>query len=424
MPKRILLDDQAFALLYHTRLATPFSSPDGEPCASIPTSTEARHVLPIRSAAFRDWVIASYYAEYETAPSPVALRAALRTLEARARYGDLPNQKVDRRLSFEGDPFTPTKIILDLANPAGENLEVTSHGWHVERSLTHAFRQSPATLPLPAPSPQTPAPSSQSPVPSPQPLSGLSDLFHLTTTARTRTLTWLTAALRPIGPYPILVIQGPASSGKSLLARALRALIDPCTAPVRRLPIRDRDLLQLARRNWVLAFDPVHRVPARISEALCAISSGDAIEITQLDYRDPLVFQLARPVILVTPTGDTHSDSTPPHTLSNRTLTIELAPIAALRTEAALMSDFEALRPSLLASLADAVSSALHNIRDTDLGNVARFPDAAAWTAAASPALGLTPAAIIQAISDPESIWTGSKISAQPHTSSRTADKH
>lgn len=88
------------------------------------------------------------------------------------------------------------------------------------------------------------------------------------------------------------------------------------------------------------------------------------------------------------------------------------------------MSDFEALRPSLLASLADAVSSALHNIRDTDLGNVARFPDAAAWTAAASPALGLTPAAIIQAISDPESIWTGSKISAQPHTSSRTADKH
>ena len=40
-------------------------------------------------------------------------------------------------------------------------------------------------------------------------------------------IAWLTAALRPVGPYPVLVFNGEQSSGKSTLARILRLLIDP-----------------------------------------------------------------------------------------------------------------------------------------------------------------------------------------------------
>ena len=108
MPKHLQHADQAAALLYHARSATPFCSPGGEPCASIPTSVDARHVLPLRSAAFRDWIIANYYAEYESAPSPVALRAALRTLEARAQYGDTTNSSHEESLTI---------IALDSAEP-------------------------------------------------------------------------------------------------------------------------------------------------------------------------------------------------------------------------------------------------------------------------------------------------------------------
>ena len=32
---------------------------------------------------------------------------------------------------------------------------------------------------------------------------------------------WLTAALRPVGPYPVLVLNGEQASGKSTLARIL-----------------------------------------------------------------------------------------------------------------------------------------------------------------------------------------------------------
>jgi len=380
--------DQTQALLYHARAATPFCSEDGEPCASVPSTVDSRRVLALRSASFRDWLTANFYSEYETAPSITAFRAALRMLEARARYGEMPAQKVDHRLAFEGDPFAPSRIILDLANSEGELLEISSQGWQTTGNLRHPFHQSPTALPLPCPDLS----------PSSQPLEHFAELFRLTAANRTRAFTWLAAALRPVGPYPVLVLRGPAASGKSVLARALRALIDPSTVPLRRLPARDRELLQLAVQNWILIFDQVYRVPSKMSEALCALSSGDALEIAPA----------ARPLVLITPTDETGASWSPSRNLSNRTVSIDLPPLTALRPEASLWAQFEALRPAILATLATAVATALGHIREIDLGNVARFPDCAAWAAAAAPALGLDRSAIVDALADSGSMWAGS----------------
>jgi hypothetical protein len=112
-------------------------------------------------------------------------------------------------------------------------------------------------------------------------------------------------------------------------------------------------------------------------------------------------------MILIAPLDDAQAPWIPTRSLSNRTLTIDLAPIVAPRSEAALWSDFEALRSPVLATLANAVSSSLRYIRDLDLGHVPRFADCAAWAAAAAPILSLNPAAIVEAISDPDSVWLG-----------------
>jgi putative DNA primase/helicase len=346
--------DQAQALLYHARAATPFSSEDGEAYASIPTGIDSRRVLPLRSANFREWLTNNFFSEYDTAPSAEAFRAALYTLEARARHGEAPVQRVDYRLGFEGDPFLPSKIFLDLANESGELLEITSTGWHITDNLQHNFRQSPTTLPIPRP------------IAGHQPLPAFASLFRLTAENRTRALSWLTAALRPTGPYPILVLAGSTGSGKSVLARALRSLIDPSPVPVRRLPTSDRELRQLAFNNWVLVFDRVHRIPSKI----------------------------AGPMILVAP----HDDSS---TLATRTLTVDLPHIHAPRAEAALWSEFEALRPALTAALCDAVSTALSRIRDVEAVHVSRLPDCATWVTAAAPALGLDSDAIAEAFTNP-----------------------
>jgi hypothetical protein len=397
MPKRLNQFEQSLSLLYHARSAKPFCSKGGQPCASIPAENiDSCRNIPIRSADFRDWLTSNFDAEFAIAPSSLAFRDALRMLEARARNSDSPAQKVDHRVSFEGDPYAPSRVFLDMANSAGEILEISSQGWALTDNMRQSFQRAPGMLPLPNPQPLIP-----------DPLPRLASLFHLSPTAQTRVLTWLASSLRPIGPYPILVVRGPASSGKSVLARALRTVIDPSAAPVRRLPVRDRELLQYALHNWILVFDHVHRVPIKISEALCAISSGEAIETAQPDYRDNTLAEIARPIILIAPLDEAQSPWTPTRSLSNRSLTVDLAPIATLRPEAAVSSDFENLRAPLLATLADAVSSALRNVRDTQLENVARFPDPLAWTVAAAPALGLDPAAIVETAADPESMWLG-----------------
>ena len=391
--------DPTQELLKQARLATPFCSSDGEPCASVSASTDSRAVHPLRSAAFRDWLTHEFYKQSAAAPSASAFRAVLRTLESQARYGEMPTAKFDHRIGFEGDPYAPSRIIIDLANNARELVDISSSGWQITDNFQHSFRQSQTMLPLPVP------PESHAAAPPDQ----LRKLLNLAPGADWhRILAWLTSALRPTGPYPILVITGPARSGKSVLARALRALIDPSTVPVRRFPRRDRDLLQLAVHNWILAFDLVHRITPAISDTLCAISSGDTLEIPQPDLRDPVAFQVARPIILVAPHDETRAAWTPPHTLASRTITVDLAPLTARRPEAAIWRDFEALRPAAFATLCDAVSQAMHRIRDIDLAEMTRFPDSAVWVAAAAPALGLKESDIVEAFADPASAWAGS----------------
>ena len=125
--------------------------------------------------------------------------------------------------------------------------------------------------------------------------------------------------------------------------------------------------------------------------------------------------EIARPIILVAPDCLACPAWSASGSLSNRSLAIELAPLAVERSEAALSRDFDALRAPVLAALADAVSSALAHVRDVELPQVPRFPDSVAWAVAAAPVLGLDSTAVVEAVSDPESMWLASQ-NSRPKT--------
>src|SRR6266853_1018080 len=111
--------------------------------------------------------------------------------------------------------------------------------------------------------------------------------------------TWLLAALRHGGPYPLLVIAGEQGSAKTVLSKMLRALVDPNVAPVRTLPREERELMIAANNGYLLAFDNLSGLPNWLSDALCRLASGGSFAVRQLYTDDEeVLFQAARPILL------------------------------------------------------------------------------------------------------------------------------
>jgi len=110
---------------------------------------------------------------------------------------------------------------------------------------------------------------------------------------------WLVASMRHRGPYPMLVLNGEQGSGKSMVSRMLRSLVDPSAAPIRAVPKDDRDLVVSAGNSWMLVFDNLSTVPAWLSDALCRLCTGSGFATRMLHTDNAeMIFEAARPIIL------------------------------------------------------------------------------------------------------------------------------
>lgn len=78
----------------------------------------------------------------------------------------------------------------------------------------------------------------------------------------------------------------PPGSGKSLDAR-LRFLIDPTTAAFAPIPHNPRQLLSIARNQWVLAFDQISILSPALSEAFCRLASCAGAIVSEAAPADP-----------------------------------------------------------------------------------------------------------------------------------------
>jgi hypothetical protein len=213
-----------------------------------------------------------------------------------------------------------------------------------------------------------------------------------------RCLAWLLAALRPDGPFPVLILQGPPGSGKTFAARILRSLIDPSTSPLTPIPSSVCDLRTLARHNWILAFDHLSALTPRLSDALCRLSSGLGANLRETSGpgAEPIQQYYKRPVLLtVTERWSCPAD------LAGRALTVTLPPLTP-RTEDSLLTVFQQAWPHILAALCSAVSAALSPVNRATPPS-GRCPDALAWAMAAAPALDCTAEEMRQAfaLADP-----------------------
>src|SRR5690606_33836669 len=128
-------------------------------------------------------------------------------------------------------------VYVDLGDEAGRVAEVRADGWDVRDAAPVMFRRTRAMRPLPEP------------VRGRHPGEGLALLGrHVRAGAHGLILlmAFLVQALRPRGPYPVLVLQGEQGTGKSHASRALRSLVDPSEVPVRAAPGGEHDLVIMA----------------------------------------------------------------------------------------------------------------------------------------------------------------------------------
>ena len=353
-----------------------FHTPDGENFATV-TVDDHKETWPLRAKGFREWLAREYYERHEKAPGGQALQDALGTLAGKARYKG-PEVTVYTRLA-EHDGV----IYLDLGSNRWQVVAITTEGWNVVDNPPVKFRRARGMLPLPYPLPGGS-------------MALLEPFVNVEADDDWRLLiAWLVAALRPRGPYPVLVLHGEQGAAKSTTARVLRGLIDPNKAALRSEPREARDLIIAAHNSWVLALDNVSHLSPWLSDALCRLSTGGGFGARELfSDREETLFDAQRPCILngieeLATRGD----------LLDRSVILYLPSIAKEQRhpERTFWKRFEEGRARILGALCSVVSHGLQQPETVALDELPRMADFALWVTAAEEALGWEAGTFLQA---------------------------
>ena len=350
-----------------------FRSADGRLYAQVPVGRR-REIYGLKSAALRDWLSRGYFCDCRRLPSDRAIHRVVDALEAIARFeGGTPSffVRVGRDSKDNGSAF-----YVDLGDPSGQAIKIGPEGWSVVDRPGVPFRRPEGLLAFPIPC-----------------RDGSIDLLrpyvNLKEPDFRLLIGWLAAVLRPVGPYPILVIMGEQGSAKSTLARILRLLVDPQARPFLAGPKSTRDMMVTAVNGWLLAYDNISVIPGWLSDNLCRLVFGGGFAArTRFATDVRSVIHAQRPVML-----NGIEDFVRRGDMVDRTVFLHLPPIApeGRRAENEFWSSFQADYPRILGGVLDAVVDGLRELPSVPPPELPRMADHAQWGEAVDLGLGWVP---------------------------------
>lgn len=332
-----------------------FKGTNNEAYAVIQTAA-ARELWPVQGPELSAWLADRYYSLTRNPLPSSALRDTLLTMEGLARYQGFTAQVNLRVAGKDSDLF------LDLGEPNWQAVQIHNGVWDLLAKPPVWFRRPGSMAALPIPSRDGD-------------VGLLRRYINIGSNAQWLLVrAWLLAAMRPVGPYPVLVLTGQQGSAKTTTARFLRALVDPSVAPIRHAPRSIEDLIVAAENSHVLCFDNLSYIDHDMSDCLCGIATGSGYTTRRLfTNKDEVIFVACRP-ILTTSIEDiaTRSD------LLDRALVIHCPVLEQeqRRSEASLLSAFEADSTLIFGGALDTLARAQKRwryVRDTGMPRMADF---------------------------------------------------
>ena len=266
---------QATRLLMLSTDVELFHTPEGRPYGTIAVRGHDE-TWPVRSTHFRQWLARRFYESENSAPNAQALQDVLAVISAKAQFDGDELPVFLRVAESEGN------IYLDLGDSAWQAAEVTPLGWNIVSQPPVRFRRSNGMMALP-----TPKGGGSS--------SNLRRFVNVLDDDWVLFVSWLVAAFRPKGPYPILGLHGEQGSAKTTAGRVAGQLIDPFKAPMRTKPRDERDLMITASNSHIVTLDNLSYLDPWLSDALCRLATGGGLATREL-YKDEeeIIISLSR----------------------------------------------------------------------------------------------------------------------------------
>jgi hypothetical protein len=349
--------------------------------------------FPLASEEFSYVLLHRYYQFTSTVPPTQALEEVTRILKARALFTGTEQSVFLRVAENDGN------VYLDLGSKDWSAVGISTTGWRVIRNPPVKFWRSRGMRALPNPMAEGD-------------ISELRSFLNIADEEWPLVLTWLLAAYRLRGPFPILTLNGEQGSCKSSASAVFRNLVDPNEATLRSGPRDERDLFIAAHNSRVITLDNLSHIPGWLSDALCRLATGGGLATRKL-YSDltETIINVQRPIILNgIPELGTRGD------LLDRSIVISLPSIDAAnrRDEAEFWSEFESARPRILGALLSLFAATLAQLPHAKLARKPRMADFALFGVGVERAAGWHPGTFANAYETNRGATNSSVLEASP----------
>ncbi|HEX9677756.1 hypothetical protein [Nitrososphaera sp.] len=317
--------------------------------------------ISINSIGFKHWIARMYYGEKQATLSSEDISAVLNILKGKAVY-DGTRRHIEIRAAEED-----STIYYDLTNTKWECVKVTRDGWTVEQAPVLFARHSNNA---PQAEPVTEYP--------PDIIDRFLSLTNITNDGHKLLLKcYLVSLFIPNIAKPILITAGEQGSGKSLLERSVKGIVDPSAAEKLSFPKSPAELTQQLSHNYVALFDNVSRLDDWQSDELCKAVDGSGSSKRMLySDDDDIIYNFRRCILL----NGINIVARKPDLL-DRAIIIQLERIARerRRKESLLMAELDAIRPALLGYIFDILVKVLERKGEVQLTEYPRMADFAEY---------------------------------------------